>query len=115
MSQAWPRVPSDTGWITPTLAAGWATPAGNFAPLRYRRVDGVVEMQGAATGPTSGDLFTLPVGFRPDIGSGEESIFAVNAGLSTAAVTRVVIRANGTVSVVGGTVPTFDAVRFRAI
>lgn len=72
-------------------------------------------MQGAATGAATADpLFTFPVGFRPDVPTTKDTVYAVNNGLAVATVTRVVIRANGTVNVQGGTTPTFDAIRFRA-
>lgn len=114
MGQFWPATPDDSGWITPTLVSGWAAPGGTLAPLRYRRVSGVVEFQGSATGAADADpLFTLPTGFRPDVPTGTDMVFRVNSSISTTATTRVVVRGNGTINVIGGTTPVFDMVRFR--
>lgn len=111
---AWNPFSSDSGWITPTLAAGWATPAGNFVPLQYRKIGNEVIFRGAATGATSGDpIFTLPAGYLPPIAAGKELYMAVLNGTSTTATTRVVIRANGTVVAVSSTTPNFDLVNFR--
>lgn len=57
---------SNGPWLTPTLASGISVPSG-YAPPRYRRVPGAVELQGTISG-TSGsgyELFTLPGGYRP--------------------------------------------------
>lgn len=105
---------ADSGWITPTLVAGWATPAGNFVPLQYRKIGNEVIFRGAATGATSGDpIFTLPTGYRPAIASGKELYFVVLNGTSTSAITRVVIRDNGTVVAVSSTTPNFGQISFR--
>jgi len=59
---AW--VLDDTGWITPTLNAGWTgTPSELPA---YRRLNGVVYLSGrASTTATGAAAYELPVGFRP--------------------------------------------------
>lgn len=55
----------DTDWIYPTFASGWsAFDAFHIAP-RYRRLNGVVYLQGLAKGPSGSTIFTLPAGFRP--------------------------------------------------
>lgn len=53
-----------TPWITPPLNSPWAA---SVVPLRYRKLNGVVYMQGILnTLGTSGTvIFTLPEGFRP--------------------------------------------------
>lgn len=70
----------DTGWIDLTYEAGYT--AGTAKQLRYRIRDGVVYIQGGATGPfTSGSYKTvamLPVAARPS----EDQIRAGAAGSS---------------------------------
>jgi hypothetical protein len=62
----WAPAGDDTGWITPTLGAGW-TAIGSETP-RYRKKDGVVFLQGRATRSSgSAAAFTLPAGFVPDM------------------------------------------------
>jgi len=55
---------TDTGWIVPTLNAGWT----NSDMIAYRRLNGVVYIRGsgASIGATAA-AFALPVGFRPDV------------------------------------------------
>lgn len=59
---------ADTGWIVPTLAGSWVNYGGTFAPAGYRRIGGVVYLQGLVMNG-SGNIFTLPVGFRPSRGT----------------------------------------------
>lgn len=114
--QFWPPASDDSGWVTPSLISGWSGSVGNHPELRWRRINGYVEMQGAANGGVAGDpLFTFPAGSRPDIPAGKELIFAVNNGTGSGTAIRVVIRANGQVVAISGTTPVFDAVRFRVI
>ncbi len=58
----------DTGWTTATLLNSW-TPIGSpYQDPRYRRVNGMVIVQGgfvSHAGATTDAIFTLPVGFRP--------------------------------------------------
>jgi len=58
--------PDDTGWINATLSSGW-TPVGIPGnTMQYRRLNGIVYIQGAAgTTGAGATAFTLPVGFRP--------------------------------------------------
>lgn len=61
---SWLNLAADTGWITPTLADGWATAYGETPG--YRRLNGVVYLRGrATTDGTIGYAFELPAGFRP--------------------------------------------------
>ncbi len=65
-SSAWSI--DDTGWITPTLNAGWTAASGETP--KYRRVNGDVSFQGrgVSTGANA-VMFTVPVGFRQNLGS----------------------------------------------
>lgn len=57
----------DTGWIQPSLQNGWADYGGTFAPIRYRKKNGVVYLEGFAdpSASTAVQVFALPEGFRP--------------------------------------------------
>lgn len=59
MSQFWPPLPSDTGWVTPSLATGWTVFGGETPQYRIR--NRVVYLRGRATttGAVAG-AFTLP-------------------------------------------------------
>lgn len=81
-SGAWSPVSGeDTGWITPTLTGGWLDFGPPYTPIRYRRINGLVYIEGVGkNGGTGATTFTLPVGFRP----GSTKIFATpaNAGVA---------------------------------
>ena len=58
----------DSGWITPTFENGWTHYPSPFGDVRYRKINGVVHIEGIMKdGTISNTLpaFTLPVGFRP--------------------------------------------------
>lgn len=57
----------DTGWITPTLLNSWSNLGSGYVAARYRRLNGIVYVQGTVTGGTvtSGtNILNLPAGFR---------------------------------------------------
>lgn len=56
------------GWITPTLLNGWASRnTGYDAPLSYRKIDGLgVQVRGIIQLGTTGTVFFLPDGYRPE-------------------------------------------------
>ncbi|WP_044480729.1 hypothetical protein [Paenibacillus antibioticophila] len=57
------------GWITPTLLNGWVSHSANFPKAQYYKdSNGVVCIRGfVKDGTTSGVLFVLPEGYRPDL------------------------------------------------
>ncbi|GAA3730008.1 hypothetical protein GCM10022239_03280 [Leifsonia bigeumensis] len=59
MSQFWPPVASDTGWITPTLNTGWTALVGETPQYRLIGDDIKFRGRGNSTGATA-DAFTLP-------------------------------------------------------
>jgi len=65
VSGAWvAAVLPDTGWITPTLGAGWSV---NSVAPRYRRRNGVVYFKGRANSSgATGVAFIVQAGFFPD-------------------------------------------------
>lgn len=58
-------------WEIPVLLNGWVDFGGSYTGARYRRLsNGQVEIQGLVksgtpSSTTSGDVFILPVGYRP--------------------------------------------------
>lgn len=59
----------DTGWIPITYAASWATFSADYSPLRIRRIDKTVHLQGMvstsiARNSDSTLIGTIPVGYR---------------------------------------------------
>ncbi|GIO93212.1 hypothetical protein [Paenibacillus lactis] len=56
------------GWIIPTLLNGWASRnAGSDAPLSYRKIEGLgVQVRGIIQLGTTGTVFFLPYGYRPE-------------------------------------------------
>lgn len=53
----------DTGWITPTLNAGWSVGGGETP--QYRRLDGEVSFRGRASSTgANATMFTVPATFR---------------------------------------------------
>ena len=75
---SWKQVLGDTGWITPTLGSGWTNESGNS--IQYRRRNGDVRFRGRANSSgASTSIFTLPTGFLPDVSSGANFVFLVDA------------------------------------
>lgn len=62
-------VSGDSGWITPTLGAGWGDLGSGWQAARYRKLNGVVFVEGLILNSSGGGLtttvFTLPAGYRP--------------------------------------------------
>lgn len=59
---------SDSGWLSlvPLLVNGWVSYDNNYGPPRYRKLNGVVYIQGLIRSGTLGNtVATMPVGFRP--------------------------------------------------
>lgn len=60
------RPASDTGWLTPILVNSWQNYGTPYAGAAYRKVNGVVHVQGMVkTGDIGVAIFTLPAGCRP--------------------------------------------------
>lgn len=104
---------ADSGWITPTLAAGWAGPGGTVTTLQIRKIANRVTWRGAATGAGAADpLFTLDADYCPGVATGKEQYFSVPTGTGTPpTMARIVIRKNGTVNVQAGS-PNFDSISY---
>ena len=81
---------NDTGWQTPTLSGAWVNYSTGWRTARYRRVDGLVIIEGLVRSGT-GTIFTLPVGYRPL----ENLLFAVDG--DTQVHKRVDVNGDGTV------------------
>lgn len=64
----WPVNTKDSGWKTITPGVGWAA---STPPPRYRKVDGVVYVEGLVSNTSgagnSSAVATLPVGYRPAV------------------------------------------------
>jgi hypothetical protein len=87
-----------TKWYTPTLLNGWVNYSSTYAPARYRKINGMVEIQGLikdGTATSGTDLFTLPVGFRPQY----QHIFTT---MSNSAIARVDVKTDGTIDILNG-------------
>lgn len=55
----------DTGWHSLSFGAGWSDYGGVFS-ARYKKVSGVVHIEGIVTGGATGTVIaTLPAGYRP--------------------------------------------------
>lgn len=92
---SWTRVLGDTGWQTPSLLNSWANYALGFQVTRYRRLNGIVHIEGHVKSGTVGlAVFTLPAGFRPLA----NKIYATPAN---AGVADVRVLPDGTVYVAG--------------
>ena len=77
--------PDDTGWIAPALGTGWSVY--NSETIKYRRLNGLVHLQGRGTSTgTSAVAFILPTGFLPSLiivatapnSGGVHTIYSIN-------------------------------------
>lgn len=78
---AWAAVIDDTGWIVPPLTGGYSNFGAGFSVTRYRRINGVVHIEGTVVAGNVGQvIFSLPAGFRPSL----EKLFitSANAGIA---------------------------------
>jgi len=65
LNDALNSIAGDTGWIAPTLGAGWSN-SSDGDPIMYRRFRGIVHLRGrGSTTGVSASAFRLPTGFRP--------------------------------------------------
>ena len=58
--------PTDSGWITPTLSGSFNNYSAPYGPVKYRKIGDIVNIQGLISNAQVGDVFVLPVGYRPD-------------------------------------------------
>lgn len=82
---------TDTDWINATLNVGWENYGGGFTVARYRRLSGIVYLQGLVRFG-SGVIFQLQDGFKP---SGGTLIFDVDDAGSNS---RIDVDSNGNVT-----------------
>lgn len=84
----------DSGWITLPLLNSWVSYDTNYGPPRYRRVRGVVYVQGLMKNGTLGvAVAQLPAGFRPNLGTGPGNLLFTTQG--AAGVTRLDVQSDG--------------------
>ncbi len=87
---------NDSGWIEPTLNSPFTNFTANtdFAPVEYRKIGNIVNIQGlinANSASNASTIFTLPVGYRPK----KRLIFTVENGNQVTS--RIDIFSNGEV------------------
>jgi hypothetical protein len=95
-------------WQAPSLSGSWANYGDGYSTTGYfRDKNGIVHLRGVLQSG-SGDIFTLPAGYRPALG--EIHLVQANTGVA-----RVDIETNGTVTLVDGS-PwiSLDGITFRA-
>lgn len=67
-------------WFNIALALGWTAFGGGFTQPQYVRVGSVIILRGLAAGPAAPSVIgTLPVGFRPVVGTEIWSVVGNNA------------------------------------
>lgn len=85
----------EDGWHEPAWAAGWSNYGAPWT-AKYRKVHGLVYIEGLATGGATGStIFTLPPGYRPLTSTMRTQIAQVNIAM------RVDYNADGTVLLQG--------------
>lgn len=104
-------VKGDAAWTTPgSLLNGWVNYGAGTVPFRYRKVAGLVTVQGTIKSGSVNTVFQLPAGYR--IGGGFIAYFngAGNSGSSVS----MYVDSSGNVNVVGyGTGATNAIVMFH--
>lgn len=86
------NVGDNGAWTTVTLTNGW-TNFGGFQAARYRRMNGIVYVQGMLVPGTNGAAaFTLPAGFRP----AANHLFQGNSNSTSLAAGRFDVNSTGT-------------------
>lgn len=92
-------VAGDTAWVTPALSGTWVAFGSPYATPAYRKTGGIVYLKGlvknGTINTTTGDIFILPVGFRPL----EREVFSVGG---VAAFGRADVLPDGSVRAVAG-------------
>lgn len=87
----------DKAWRVPTLAGSWVQSLGSpYAPVGYKKCGRSVRLSGNV-GSGSGTMFTLPVGFRPLVGTQRFTTIGNNA------LAIVSVAASGAVTLDAGT------------
>lgn len=88
-STGWNLIYEDTGWQPLSLSGSWNNYPG-FAAARYRRMSGIVHLEGQIQGGGTGAIATLPARFRP--GSTKAFITPASTGVG-----EIRLFSNGTV------------------
>lgn len=91
---------SDSDWIAPTLTNSWVNFASGYMTAGYRKVRDIVTLRGTVK-LGSGSIFTLPVGYRPQITSGGPLLFTQPASTGVTGIANVEVTAAGVVQVAG--------------
>lgn len=103
-----------TDWTDATLAGSWVNRGGSEAPAGYRRVGKQVYLRGVVeSGSIPGDIFTLPIGYRPAYFSRFLVLSDVTLG-NPNGYSRITIASGGTVHISDGSDGVqLDGISFR--
>ena len=86
MSQSWPPLPRDTGWVAVTsFLNGWSA----TVPVYYRVLNGVVFWRGVLSGGSTGPCMNIPDRAQPDPASAGSLHWLTNELGSTTAGARI--------------------------
>jgi hypothetical protein len=91
------RVTLADDWIAPTLLNSWVDYGGGSQTARYRKLNGLVYVEGRIKNGTAVDVCTLPVGYRP----AAILAFATNTGTGAGAFAKLDVLADGTINAQG--------------
>ncbi len=106
-------------WRVPTFANGWQNLGSGYSTAAYRKEDSVVRLRGVVRsgtfdggGGANSTIFTLPLGFRPEL----RSMFAASTANPGDSYGRVDVGADGTVKAIfgGNAFLSLDSITFRA-
>lgn len=100
----------DTDWQIPTMLNGWSSVSPDRS-VRYRRLNGVVYLEGTCSGGSATPIFTLPTGFRPRV---NKRHLQQSGTSGTTSVAVVVDKDSGQVAASTGLVPNLDGIIFIA-
>jgi len=91
----------DSGWIPLSLLNGWVSYDNTYGPPRYRKLNGVVYVQGLVKSGSLGTVIAnLPAGFRP--GNGLPKLLFPGNGNTDTGATRIDVDFNGNIIHIGG-------------
>jgi len=79
----------------PAFLNGWVNYGGGYSNMRYKKVNGIVYLEGMVKDGTSSNVFALPLGYRPS----NRMIFSI---MNSNAAARLDVTSSGTVIALGG-------------